>query len=54
MDIRIRIVPNPLYGTPGSLVENAYKGEVIHTGTVTAADICEACKQENPQMTCPS
>ena len=53
MDIRIRIVPNPLYGTPGSLVENAYKGEVIHTGTVTAADICEACKQENPQMTEP-
>ena len=53
MDIKIRIVPNPLYGTPGSLVENPYMAEVIHTGTATAADVCEACKEENPQMTEP-
>ena len=53
MDVRIRIVPNPLYGRPGSLVECEYMGQVVHTGTVTAADVCEACKQENPQMTEP-
>ena len=53
MDIRIKIVPNPLYGRPGSLVECEYMGQVVHTGTVTAADVCEACKQENPQMTEP-
>ena len=53
MDIRIKIVPNPLYGRPGSLVECEYMGQVVHTGTATAADVCEACKQENPQMTEP-
>ena len=53
MDIKIKIVPNPLYGRPGSLVESPYIAQVVHTGTVTAADICEACKQENPQMTEP-
>ena len=53
MDIKIKIVPNPLYGRPGSLVECEYMGQVVHTGTATAADICEACKQENPQMTEP-
>ena len=53
MDIKIRIVPNPLYGTPGSLVENEYVGQVVHTGTATAADVCAACKEENPQMTEP-
>ena len=53
MDIKIKIVPNPLYGRPGSLVEIPYIAQVVHTGTVTAADICEACKQENPQMTEP-
>ena len=53
MDIRIKIVPNPLYGRPGSLVECEYMGQVVHTGTVTAADVCESCKQENPQMTEP-
>ena len=53
MDIKIKIVPNPLYGRPGSLVECEYMGQVVHTGTATAADVCEACKQENPQMTEP-
>ena len=53
MDIKIKIVPNPLYGRPGSLVESPYIAQVVHTGTVTAADICEACKKENPQMTEP-
>ena len=53
MDIKIKIVPNPLYGRPGSLVESPYIAQVVHTGTVTAADICEACKRENPQMTEP-
>ena len=41
MDIKIKIVPNPLYGRPGSLVESPYIAQVVHTGTVTAADICE-------------
>ena len=53
MDIKIKIVPNPLYGRPGSLVESPSVAQVVHTGTVTAADICEACKRENPQMTEP-
>ena len=53
MDIKIKIVPNPLYGRPGSPVESPYIAQVVHTGTVTAADICEACKRENPQMTEP-
>ena len=53
MDIKVKIVPNPLYGRPGSLVQSRYVGQVVHTGTVTADDVCRACKESNPQMTEP-
>ena len=53
MSLKVKIVKNPLYGLPGSLVENEYMFQPIYVGTLSVEGVQRAIDKDNPQMTEP-